>query len=86
MGMSMSMGPFVALRPFFGVASAAVASGVPLTYKFSFLSRLAAFVFIVEKSLAVSLVLGVLYSWENGRWADSMSRSPTRSNSSGYNN
>ena len=54
MGVSMSAGPFVALRPFFRVASTTVASGVPLTHVFSFLSRLAAFVFIVETLLAVS--------------------------------
>jgi hypothetical protein len=47
------------MQPLVRMASAAAASGVPLTYILSFLSLLAAFVFIVEKFLAVSRVLGV---------------------------
>jgi len=91
MGGSMSAGPSVALRPFARVGSTIVASSVPLTLVFSSASRLAAFVFIVETLLAKTTRACrpsrlVTVNQRNRRIADGWSRSPTRSNSSGYNN
>jgi len=87
MGGSMSVAPSVAPRPFVRVGSTIVASSVPLTLVFSFTSRLAAFVFIVETLLVVCRPPSIVtVNQRNRRIADGRSRTPTRSNSSGYNN